>query len=110
MKILKTAELQRSSNFRLKRILKSDLFIIDEIGYTPIERREANLFFNLVSEMYEKESIIITSNKSFSVWAEMMGDEVMTTAMLDRLLHHANIFTLTGESYRLLKRKEVEAV
>ncbi len=110
MKILKTSELQRSSNFRLKRILKSDLFIIDEIGYTPIERREANLFFNLISEMYEKESIIITSNKSFSVWAEMMGDEVMTTAMLDRLLHHANIFTLTGESYRLLKRKEVEAV
>ena len=110
MKILKTAELQRSSNFRLKRILKSDLFIIDEIGYTPIERREANLFFNLISEMYEKESIIITSNKSFSVWAEMMGDEVMTTAMLDRLLHHANIFTLEGESYRLLKRKEVETV
>ncbi len=110
MKILKTAELQRSSNFRLKRILKSDLFIIDEIGYTPIERREANLFFNLISEMYEKESIIITSNKSFSVWAEMMGDEVMTTAMLDRLLHHANIFTLEGESYRLLNKKEVETV
>ncbi|GMT43272.1 MAG: hypothetical protein IEMM0003_0091 [bacterium] len=110
MKILKTADIQRSSGFRLKRILKSDLLIIDEIGYTPIERREANLFFNLVSEMYEKQSIIITSNKSFSVWAEMMGDEVMTTAMLDRLLHHANIFTLTGESYRLSKRKEVEAV
>ncbi len=55
MKILKTAELQRSSGFRLKRILKSNLFIIDEIGYTPIERREANLFFNLISEMYEKE-------------------------------------------------------
>jgi len=104
------SRLLTSSNFRLKRILKSDLFIIDEIGYTPIERREANLFFNLISEMYEKESIIITSNKSFSVWAEMMGDEVMTTAMLDRLLHHANIFTLEGESYRLLKRKEVETV
>lgn len=110
MKILKTGDIQRSSGFRLKRILKSDLFIIDEIGYTPIERREANLFFNLISEMYEKESIIITSNKSFSVWAEMMGDEVMTTAMLDRLLHHANIFTLEGESYRLLKKKEVETV
>ena len=110
MKILKTSELQRSSGFRLNRILKSDLLIIDEIGYTPIEKREANLFFNLVSEMYEKQSIIITSNKSFSVWAEMMGDEIMTTAMLDRLLHHAHIFTLEGESYRLSKRKEVEAV
>lgn len=110
MKILKTADVQRTSGFRLKRILKSDLLIIDEIGYTPIEKREANLFFNLVSEMYEKQSIIITSNKSFSVWAEMMGDEVMTTAMPDRLLHHANIFTLEGESYRLSNKKEVEAV
>lgn len=73
MKILKTADIQRSSGFRLKRILKSDLLIIDEIGYTPIERREANLFFNLVSEMYEKQSIIITSNKSFSVWASDDG-------------------------------------
>lgn len=60
--------------------------------------------------MYEKQSIIITSNKSFSVWAEMIGDEIMTAAMLDRLLHHAHIFTLTGESYRLLNKKEVEAV
>ena len=110
MKILKTAEVQRTSGFRLQKILKSDLLIIDEIGYTPIERREANLFFNLVSEMYEKQSIIITSNKSFTAWSEMMGDEVMTTAMLDRLLHHAAIFTLTGESYRLLKRKEEKTV
>jgi len=109
MKILKTAEIQRTSGFRLNKIIKSDLLIIDEIGYTPIERREANLFFNLISEMYEKQSIIITSNKSFTVWAEMLGDEVMTTAMLDRLLHHANIFTLAGESYRLLN-KEVKTV
>ena len=77
---------------------------------SPIEKREANLFFNLISEMYEKQSIIITSNKSFSVWAEMMGDEIMTTAMLDRLLHHAHIFTLEGESYRLYQRKEEEAI
>jgi len=110
MKILKNSELQRTSGFRLKKILKSDLLIIDEIGYTPIEKREANLFFNLISEMYEKQSIIITSNKSFTVWAEMMGDEIMTTAMLDRLLHHANIFTLEGESYRLSNKKEEEAV
>jgi DNA replication protein DnaC len=60
--------------------------------------------------MYEKQSIILTSNKSFSVWAEMMGDEIMTTAMLDRLLHHANIFTFEGESYRLSKRKEDKTV
>jgi len=101
IKILKTAEMQRTSGFRLKKILKSDVLIIDEIGYTPIERREANLFFNLISEMYEKQSVIITSNKPFTVWAEMMGDEIMTTAMLDRLLHYAKIFNLDGESYRL---------
>ncbi len=110
MKILKNSDVQRTYGFRLKKILNSDLLIIDEIGYTPIEKREANLFFNLISEMYEKQSIMITSNKSFTVWAEMMGDEIMTTAMLDRLLHHANIFTLEGESYRLANKKEDEAV
>jgi DNA replication protein DnaC len=85
IKLLKTAEIQRTSGFRINRIMKSDLIIIDEIGYTPIERKEANLFFNLVSELYEKASLVITSNKSFDTWAEMMGDEVMTTALLDRL-------------------------
>ena len=101
IKLIKTAEIQRNSGFRINRILRSDMVIIDEIGYTPIERKEANLFFNLISELYEKSSIIITSNKSFETWAEMMGDEVLTTALLDRLLHHARVFTLDGESYRL---------
>ena len=73
IKLLKTAEIQRTSGFRINRILKCDLVIIDEIGYTPIERREANLFFNLVSELYEKASIVITSNKGFDTWAEMLG-------------------------------------
>lgn len=106
LKLLKTAEIQRTAAFRINRILKSDLVIIDEIGYTPIERREANLFFNLISELYEKSSVIITSNKGFDSWAEMMGDEVMTTAMLDRLLHHARIFSLDGKSYRTLKKEK----
>jgi len=101
IKLLKTAEIQRTAGFRINRILKSNLVIIDEIGYTPIERKEANLFFNLISELYEKSSIILTSNKSFDSWAEMMGDEVMTTALLDRLLHHARVFNLDGVSYRL---------
>ena len=108
IKLLKTSEIQKTSEYRIKRIMKSDLIIIDEIGYTPIERREANLFFNLISETYEKASIIVTSNKSFESWAEMMGDSVMTTAMLDRLLHHARVFTLDGESYRIKNQnKEV---
>ena len=88
--------------------MKSNLVIIDEIGYTPIERREANLFFCLISEMYERVSLIITSNKSFDSWAEMMGDSIMTTALLDRLLHHARIFNLEGESYRIKNQKKGE--
>jgi DNA replication protein DnaC len=106
IKLLTTADIQRASGFRIKRIMKSDLVIIDEIGYTPIERKEANIFFNLISELYERSSIIITSNKSFDGWAEMMGDEVMTTALLDRLLHHARAFNLDGESYRLKGKEE----
>ena len=101
VRLLKTGELHRASAFRMNRILKSHVLVIDEIGYTPIDRKEANLFFNLASELYERTSIIITSNKGFDEWAEMMGDEVMTTAMLDRLLHHVRIFSLDGDSYRV---------
>ena len=82
--------------------------IIDEIGYSPIERKEANLFFNLISELYEKKSIVITSNKDFNDWAEMLGDEIMTTALLDRLLHHSKIFNLIGNSFRIKKLKKKE--
>jgi len=105
IKLLKTSDIQKTSEYRIRRIIKSDLIIIDEIGYTPIERREANLFFNMISDTHEKLSLIVTSNKSFDAWAEMMGDSVMTTALLDRLLHHARIFTLDGESYRIKKSK-----
>jgi len=106
IKWLKMADIQRKAGFRVNRILKADLIIIDEIGYTPIERKEANLFFNLISELYEKASVIITSNKRFDEWAEMMGDEVMTVAMLDRLLHHSKVFNLSGESFRIQKEEE----
>ncbi len=103
--MIKRAQIQRTAGFRINRILKANLVIIDEIGYTPIERIEANKFFNLISELYERTSIIITSNKGFDSWAEMMGDEVMTTALLDRLLHHAKVFNLDGESYRIQGRR-----
>jgi DNA replication protein DnaC len=62
-------------------MMKTDILIIDEIGYTPIEKKEANLFFNLVSELYENTSVVITSNKGFQDWAEMLGDPVMTTIL-----------------------------
>ncbi len=107
IRVLTRAELSRAFQFRLSRLTKSDLVIIDEIGYTPISRTEANLFFTFVSELYERASVIVTSNKSFDSWAELLGDEVMTTALLDRLMHHARIFSLTGQSYRISSHKEV---
>ena len=108
IKLLRTSEIQKTSEYRIRRIMKSDLIIIDEIGYTPIEKREANLFFNLISEAYENVSVVITSNKSFETWAEMMGDGIMTTALLDRLLHHARVFNLNGKSYRTKINKNKE--
>lgn len=105
IKLLKMAQIQRQAGFRISKILKVDLVIIDEIGYTPIDRAEANKFFGLISELYEQTSIILTSNKGFDSWAEMMGDDVMTTALLDRLLHHAKVFNLDGESYRIRNRR-----
>lgn len=104
--IIDTARVSRASNFRLKRIRKADLIIIDEIGFTPIKKDQANSFFNLVSEMYEKTSIIFTTNKEIGQWAEVMGDPILTTALLDRILHHSKCFSLRGESYRIKHPQE----
>jgi DNA replication protein DnaC len=99
--ILDRADHERSAGFRLKNIRKAQLVILDEIGYTPITRSQANRFFNFISDTYERTSIIFTTNKQIAEWAEMMGDPVLTTAMLDRILHHSRCFSLQGESYRL---------
>lgn len=101
MKILDTAETDRTAGFRLKNIKKAQLLILDEIGYTPISRVQANRFFSFISDIYETKSVIFTTNKEITEWAEMLGDPVLTTAMLDRVLHHARCFSLHGESYRL---------
>ena len=80
---------------------KSALLVVDEVGYLPLSRREANYLFQLVSARYEKSSLILTSNKSFTEWSEMMGDEVIAAAILDRLLHHSHVISIRGQSYRL---------
>ena len=82
-------------------LVKPSCLIIDEIGYTPITRSQANRFFTFISDTYETSSIIFTTNKEIMNWAELMGDPVLTTAMLDRILHHANCYSFRGESYRL---------
>jgi DNA replication protein DnaC len=99
--ILDRADIERNAGFRLRYIKKAQVVILDEIGYTPITRQQANRFFNFISDTYERSSIIFTTNKQIPEWAEMMGDPVLTTAMMDRVLHHSRCFSLRGESYRL---------
>jgi len=88
---------------------KSSLVIVDEVGYTPINREECNLFFRFVANRYEKASTIITSNKAFSDWTELFHDPVIVTAILDRLLHHSTVINIRGNSYRLKGKNSNEA-
>lgn len=90
--------------------LKSGLLIVDEVGYMPIDRKEAHLFFQFVCYRYEKSSIIMTSNKSFGEWEEIFGDPVIATAILDRLLHHSHVINIKGNSYRLKEHKQRKEV
>jgi DNA replication protein DnaC len=77
------------------------LIVVDEVGYIPFDPEAANLMFSLVSNRYERASLIVTSNKPFSAWGEILGDDVVAAAMIDRLVHHAEIVSLKGDSYRL---------
>ena len=86
---------------KLKVFTAPRLLIIDEIGYLPIDRVGANLFFQLISRRYERGPMILTSNKSFGAWGEVFGDRVIATAILDRLLHHSTIVNIKGESYQI---------
>ena len=84
---------------------KPRLLIIDELGYLPFERRAAHLFFQLVNRRYEKGSLLVTTNQRVSDWGIVFGDEVLATAILDRLLHHSHTLLITGESYRLREKR-----
>lgn len=94
---------------RLERTLQQlgypKVLIIDEIGYLPLSREEASLFFRLVVRRYERASLIITSNKSFLDWGEVFNDHVLATAILDRLLHHSTTLNIKGESFRLKEKR-----
>jgi DNA replication protein DnaC len=107
MKVLKTSEISVTSKRRLKILNSSALVIIDEVGFMPLSPQEANLFFGFISSMSEKTSLIITSNKGFDEWADFLGDATITTAILDRLIHHCEIINMTGDSFRLTHRKTI---
>lgn len=107
VKILKMKEITRTAAAEYQRILKSHLLVIDDIMMFPVSKSEAVAFFNLINELHNKTSLIITTNKSPTEWTETLQDPVLTTALLDRILYRCEIIKLTGDSYRLKNRKTI---
>ena len=91
---------------KLRTFVQPPLLIIDEVGYLPVPKEGANFLFQVVAKRYETGSIILTSNKSFADWGEILGDSIIASAILDRLLHHSTIFKIKGTSYRLREKKK----
>jgi DNA replication protein DnaC len=91
---------------RLRRYTTPSVLVIDEVGYTKLSSGQAHHFFELVTARYEHGSILLTSNTGFSAWGELLGDEVLATALLDRLLHHAEVIPIHGHSYRMKDRRD----
>lgn len=84
----------------MKKIQRADLFVLDEVGYVPFDKKGSQLLFQVISRSYEQQSVIVTTNLEFGRWNEMFGDEKLTAALVDRLVHHAHILNFEGESYR----------
>jgi DNA replication protein DnaC len=101
---LADAHTQGRLQAELTRLGRIPLLVIDEVGGIPVDADAANLFFQLVSSRYERASVIVTSNKPFGRWGEVFGDEVVAAAMIDRLVHHAEVISLKGDSYGLKDR------
>lgn len=104
MESLVRAKDQNRLRRRLTWLKKPHVLVIDEVGYEALNSDQANLFFQVVNARYESGSMILTTNKTFSAWAETMGDEAIASATLDRLLHHAHALVLKGDSYRMKDR------
>ncbi|MFD1708418.1 IS21-like element helper ATPase IstB [Siminovitchia sediminis] len=103
--LLKSEEYLRKSQLQLKRIRGADLVIIDDLMYMAMDQNEANLFFHLINYLYERSSIILTSNKGPEEWGELLGDQGITTAILDRLLHRSEVLHFDGASHRIKYRE-----
>ena len=107
---LEDAEASGDLRRRLRVLTHPGLLVVDEVGYLPVTRQGATLFFQLIAARYERCSTVLTSNKGFEEWGQVLGDEVMAAAMLDRLLHHAHIVNIRGNSYRLRHRTDLTKV
>lgn len=103
---LKEAHREGRLDRRIKQFNKYKLIIIDEIGYLPISQEDANMFFQFIDSRYEKLSMILTSNKSFVKWPQIFGDDMLTAALIDRILHHSAVINIKGQSYRLKEKRE----
>ena len=98
---LRKAKYENRLEARVKWFCRYKLLIVDEVGYETMDSDTANLFFNLIAKRYEKSSTIITTNLVFSKWPDVFGDQVLTNALLDRLLHHCSVININGPSYRM---------
>ena len=98
---LNKAHYENKLEARIKHFCRYELLIIDEIGYLPVDKQGANLFFQLITKRYEKHSTIITTNQTFNKWGEVFSDNVLANAILDRLLHHSTVVNIRGNSYRI---------
>lgn len=105
--LLKIQEFTHKSQVQIKRLQASGLVISDDLMYMAMDQREANLFFQVINHLYERNSIILTSNKFPEEWGELMGDEGITTAILDRLLHRVEVVSMNGDSYRMKNRQNL---
>ena len=103
---LRRAQAEHRLDRRMRVYLAPKLLIIDEFGVWPYDRSAATALFTLISARYERGSVILTSNKGFAEWGEVLGDPVVATAILDRLLHHSHVLNIRGESYRLREKKQ----
>lgn len=103
---IKKAYSENRHEYIIKHYSKYKLLIVDEIGYLPIEKKYADIFFQLIAKRYEKKSTIITTNQPFSKWGTVFGDNIIASAIIDRLVHHSHIIKITGKSYRI-KGKEI---
>ena len=107
IRLLKTADISAASKRRLTTINRSALVILDEISFMPVSKAEANLLFSFISNCYENKSLVLTSNKGFDDWTDFLGDPVIATAILDRLIFKCEIFNLTGDGYRVKHRQRI---
>jgi DNA replication protein DnaC len=104
---LRMKEITRTAKAEYKRLLQANLIVIDDIMLFPVEKKEAVSLFNFINQIYEKTSFVITTNKKPADWAQMLNDEVLATALLDRLLFQCEVINLSGKSYRLENRKTI---